>query len=73
MVANGDKVPGVGICSKLALELPGVVVQEPYYVLRLGGVDAVQGSSWLRELGPNTWDFKLMTMNFKTQGRIVHL
>jgi hypothetical protein len=63
-VANGASVVSAGCCSAVPLKLQGRLFTVDFYLLPLGGCDAVLGVTWLRTLGPVLWDFHLLTMAF---------
>ena len=44
-----------------------------FLVLTLMGCDIILGVHWLRELGPITWDFSKLTMNFIMAGNNITL
>jgi hypothetical protein len=53
-----------GCCSAVPLKLQGRLFNVDFYLLPLGGCDAVLDVTWLRTLGPVLWDFHLLTMAF---------
>ncbi|KAF9671218.1 hypothetical protein SADUNF_Sadunf12G0024600 [Salix dunnii] len=55
------------VASKLNLHI------SYFYLLSLGGYDAVLGAHWLRTLGLILWDFSKLTMEFRFQGKIYRL
>lgn len=63
-VANGDRVPSVGVCPDTAVDIHGEVFNIDCYVLPLGWFDVVVGVHWLHNLGPVVWDFEALTMDF---------
>ncbi|RWR84947.1 Ty3/gypsy retrotransposon protein [Cinnamomum micranthum f. kanehirae] len=69
MVASGDRLKGNGISKGVVIHSQGVPIQADFYLLSLGGVDAVLGTHWLRTLGPVVWDFAALSMSFKQKGK----
>jgi hypothetical protein len=63
-VAKGATVLSSGFCSAVSLKLQGHSFSLDFYLLPLGGCDAVLGVDWLRILGPVLWDFQILTMEF---------
>jgi hypothetical protein len=51
-------------CSAVSLKLQGHSFSVDFYLLPLGGCEAVLGVDWLRTLGPVLWDFQILTMEF---------
>ncbi|KAF8369296.1 hypothetical protein HHK36_032691 [Tetracentron sinense] len=69
-VANGDQVPCLGRCMGVRLVIQGVPISAEFYLLDLGGCNAMLGAQWLQQLGPITWDFAHLTMKFNVEGRL---
>ena len=46
------------------LNLPGVGFHVDFYLLELGGYDAILGTQWLQSLGPMVWDMSQLSMEF---------
>ena len=67
MVANGERLKGNGICKNVLIHSQGVPIKADFFLLSLGGCDAVLGVQWLRTLGPVLWDFSALSMSFKDQ------
>ncbi|KAF8409204.1 hypothetical protein HHK36_005278 [Tetracentron sinense] len=63
-VANGDQLPCSGRCLNVEMVIQGVLISADFYLLGLGGCDVVLGAQWLQKLGPITWDFTNLTMDF---------
>lgn len=63
-MANGAIVLSAGLCSAVSLKLQGRLFIMDFYLLPLGGCDAVLGIDWLHTLGPVLWDFQFLTMAF---------
>jgi hypothetical protein len=51
----------------------GVSLEIDFYLLPLGGPDAILGAQWLRTLGPILWDFGHLLMKFIVGGKTVEL
>jgi uncharacterized coiled-coil protein SlyX len=73
MVANGDRLYSEGQCQNIFIAIQGVPVTSDFYLLSLGGYDAVLGAHWLQTLGPILWDFSKLTMEFCYQGKTYRL
>lgn len=69
VVANGDRIHCLGACEGVKLLIQVLEIQTDFFILQLGGYDAVLGAQWLRTLGPITWDFSKLTMRFYIEGR----
>ena len=63
-VANGSIVKTQGFYSDVLVIVQRVEFCINFYVLALGGCDAVLGIQWLSTLGEIQWNFKLLTMCF---------
>ncbi|KAJ0036051.1 hypothetical protein Pint_24659 [Pistacia integerrima] len=68
MVANGDTLSSTGRSKNTSLSIQGIPITVDFYVLPLGGCDAVLGAHWLQTLGPILWDFNKMWMKFTLSG-----
>lgn len=68
-VANGDIIPCLGRCDNVKIKLQNVPILANFYLLKLGGCDAVLGAQWLQKLGPITWDFKNLIKEFTADGK----
>ncbi|XP_026459667.1 uncharacterized protein K02A2.6-like [Papaver somniferum] len=73
LVANGARMTCEGRCLDLDYKLNKYGFKRTFYVLSLGGCDVVLGVQWLETLGPITWDFKHLTMDFKRDGERIRL
>ncbi|XP_074298103.1 uncharacterized protein LOC141628919 [Silene latifolia] len=63
-VANGDKIMTTKVCRKFKWQLHGVEFSADVMVVPLGGCEMVLGIQWLASLGPVSWDFKELRMEF---------
>ena len=54
-------------------EAQGLVQTTKFLVLPLRGCDLVLGVQWLQTLGPITWDFTALTMEFTLRSQLVKL
>lgn len=64
-VADGSMVEIFGKIEKFKWQFQGNHFQADFMVKALGCHDIVLGVQWLRELGPITWDFQELTMQFR--------
>ena len=72
-LGNGTIECGRDICQGLILTLPETQVHADFLPLPLGSTDLILGMSWLQTLGMMTVNWKLLTMNFVSDGRLVTL
>lgn len=63
-VANGDRVPCVGMFRSATFAIEQEHFTADFYVLPLAGYDIVLGTQWLATLGPILWDFGQLSMSF---------
>lgn len=70
VVANGHKIASN---TGVRVFLQGVYLEIDFYLLPLGGFEAVLGAQWLRMLGPILWDFGELLMKFILRGQTVEL
>lgn len=71
-VANGDRVPCVGLCSKVTLQVGEEDFSIDCFTIPLDSFELVLGIQWLRTLGLITWDFELLSMSFwRTDHQVV--
>lgn len=61
LVAYGEKIPSVGICKSMSLEMGNTFFTLHFILIYLNGVN------WLNTLAPITWDFQHMKMSFVLQ------
>ena len=47
MVADGKNIEKVGKCHKVKLQIQTYNLESKFYVVPLGGVDAILGNKWL--------------------------
>ncbi|KAJ1400267.1 Retrotransposon gag domain [Sesbania bispinosa] len=70
-VANGERVPSMGICRSVSFMVANDIFQADFYTIPLEGFDVILGVKWLCTLGPILWDFSYMTMEFVINGKEV--
>ncbi|XP_016665517.2 uncharacterized protein [Gossypium hirsutum] len=63
-VANGERVPSIGICKTVQFVVANDNFQADFYTIPLEGFDMILGVKWLCTLGPILWDFSSLTMQF---------
>jgi hypothetical protein len=71
-VANGDRVPALGVCWDISIRIDAEDFTVDLYVIRLGGYELVLGCEWLRTMGPILWDLSRLTMAFWHHDHKVH-
>lgn len=64
-VAGGSKIGVSAKNNQFSWNFQGTSFQVDVMVIPLGGCDMVLGVQWLETLGPITWDFKKLEMQFK--------
>ncbi|KAJ0096004.1 hypothetical protein Patl1_15455 [Pistacia atlantica] len=73
LIGNGDTLECEGYCPQLSLKLNNQEFLVDFYVLNLGGADAVLGVQWLELLGRVIMDYKELYMEFQWHGKTVKL
>ncbi|XP_074293193.1 uncharacterized protein LOC141620149 [Silene latifolia] len=68
-VANGGKLMCSHVINNLKWRIKNTDFLADFFVIPLGSCEAVLGIQWLGTLGPITWDFKELTMQFYFEGR----
>ncbi|KAG8481367.1 hypothetical protein CXB51_026117 [Gossypium anomalum] len=63
-VANGERVPSIGICKSVQFVVANDNFQADFYTIPLEGFDMILGVKWLCTLGSILWDFSSLTMQF---------
>nr|GMD87068.1 uncharacterized protein LOC109178468 [Ipomoea batatas] len=71
VVANGERVTGLGICEDVQLQKDSNSFPVNLFVISLVGFEIVLGVHWLRTLGAILWDFTALTMTFMYGNRPV--
>ena len=69
MVATGEVAQRQGVCANVPILIQGVELNVDFYVLPLGGCDAVLGVEWLETLDTISWHLKLQVMQFVLHGK----
>lgn len=72
-VADGGQLRVTGKVEKLRWNSQGHSFQADFMVIDLGNCDMVLGVQWLKTLGPITWDFDRLVMQFKYESKKVTL
>ncbi|XP_072994803.1 uncharacterized protein [Typha latifolia] len=62
-----------GICLRILLKIQGNVFTLDLHPFALQGTNIVLGMQWMQSLGPVTFDFSEIWMNFKQSGKQVRL
>ncbi|XP_074297274.1 uncharacterized protein LOC141627979 [Silene latifolia] len=68
-VANGEKILTTKACKGFKWQLHGVKFNVDVMVVPLGGCEMVLGVQWLASLGPVSWDFRELRMDFCFKGK----
>ncbi|XP_074317936.1 uncharacterized protein LOC141654717 [Silene latifolia] len=68
-VANGGKLQCSQHILGLKWKIRNTEFLADFFAIPLGSCDDVLGIQWLETLGPITWDFKQLTMEFSFDGR----
>ncbi|KAF3635230.1 putative early nodulin-like protein 1-like [Capsicum annuum] len=72
-IANGEKVPRLGVCPQATISIGDHCFIVDFYVIPLDGFDIVLGVKWLQTLGPILWNFAELTMRFSLEGKSILL
>ena len=72
-VANGEILKAQEVCELIKWETQGLTQFTDFLVLPLMGCDLVLGVQWLKTLGPITWDFTQLSMQFSLSHQLVIL
>ena len=72
-IANGEKMWVQELCAGVQWKVGTVTQDTDCFVLPLNGCDMVLGVQWLQSLGPITWDFNKLTMEFVVENQLVTL
>ena len=67
---NGAVERSRGICRGVVLTLPEIQVHADFLPLPLGSTDLILGMAWLQTLGATAVNWKKLTMQFETEGRL---
>ena len=68
VVVDGKKIEKVGKCHKVKLQIQDYNLESEFYVVPLGGVDAVLGIQWLQTLRTYSAKQQENFIMFKWQG-----
>jgi hypothetical protein len=63
-VANDERLPCLGVCSKLSFSINGESFCIDFLINALEGYKVVLECNWLRDLEPIVWDFSHLSMAF---------
>jgi hypothetical protein len=63
-VANGERLPCVGVCPTLSFSIHDEILCMDFFVIALDGYEVVLRCNWLRTLSPIIWNFDLLSMAF---------
>lgn len=69
MVADGTMMHSKAVCKNFEWQMQGTDFKADMRVLPLQGCDMVLGIQWLSTLGPITWDFQNLCMEFHLNGK----
>lgn len=72
-VADGGRLKCDSMIRAFPWKMQGEEFKADVILLPLSGSDMVLGIQWLTSLGPITWDFNKMTMEFQHKGRKIRL
>ena len=64
-VGNGEKEPSIGVCCDVMIEVQGIKIIQPFFLMELGGVEVVLGMKWLASLGEIAANFQQLTMRWQ--------
>ncbi|XP_074280997.1 uncharacterized protein LOC141605963 [Silene latifolia] len=72
-VADRSSLKCEWMCKSFTWQLKQAIFQGNFFLIPLGNCDMVLGVQWLSQLGPISWDFHKLTMEFNYQGKMVSL
>ncbi|XP_076952176.1 uncharacterized protein LOC143625820 [Bidens hawaiensis] len=72
-IADGNKMSCTKMCEKLQWMMQGNWFKADVLLIPLSNYDMVLGIQWLQGLDDITWNFKDLTMKFKSDGRVIKL
>ena len=72
-VANGKSLRLIEVCRNLTWEVHGLVQFFDFMILPLIRCDSILNIQWLRTLGPITWDFQTLKMQFQYKNIVIIL
>nr|GEW78671.1 ribonuclease H-like domain, reverse transcriptase, RNA-dependent DNA polymerase [Tanacetum cinerariifolium] len=62
--ASGETLLCENMCTQVAIDIQGLLMEVDFYVLLMTGPDLVLGIQWLQKLGKVTHDYSKQTMEF---------
>ena len=71
IVANGEDLRAQEVCKAVKWNIHGLAQTTDFLVLLLKGCDLVLEVQWLQILGPITWDFNTLKMQFTLDSILV--
>lgn len=69
-IADGNSMKCQLVCRNFKCTLHGIAFVYDILLLPLGGCNLVLRAQWLSTLGTIKWDFQLLRMEFRYQGRL---
>lgn len=70
-VANGEQIPGSGVCNNVRIMKDDQSFLVNLSVIPLAGFELILGVKWLRTLGAILWDFTALTMRFSIDAKSI--
>lgn len=72
-IGTGEQIWNKGVCKNLRLEVQGVVVEQNFFMMDLGGTEVVLGMDWLASLGDIKANFKNLIIRWRQGGNQLEL
>ena len=69
-VGNGQREQGEGVCCGVKMLVQGILIQQNFFLMELGGTEVILGIDWLFNLGKIEADFQEMTLKWKADGKV---
>ena len=66
-VGNGQVEKSKGVCKDVSIWVQGIEIQQPFFLMELGGTDVILGVDWLASLGDIKANFQKMTISWRTK------
>ena len=68
-VGNDQREKGEGVCCGVKMLVQGILIEEKFFLMELGGTEVILGMDWLSSLGKIEADFQEMTLKWKVDGK----
>jgi len=72
-VGNGQRFETEGYIKRITVNIQGVEIDLPVFLLPISGADLIIGSYWLATVGPHIHDYKALNIQFYYKGKKIVL